>query len=101
MIGKLEEMVLLSLLRCGDDAPASSVFEELTTTIGKEKSFGSIYTTLDRMVAKKFVTENVKCAESGKTRRFFSISLEGRNELANSMNSTIKLSEGIQLPGLV
>ncbi len=100
MLGKLEEMVLLSLLRAGPKSPASKVYEILTERAQTEKSFGSVYTTLDRLVKKQFITEKqVENADKkGRTRRYFTISAQGTQALSESMQATNALAYGI-MPG--
>jgi DNA-binding PadR family transcriptional regulator len=103
MLGKFEEMTLLSLLRAGPKSPASAVFEVLTDRLGKEKSFGALYTTLDRLVDKKFVKVVSEPSGSGKakTRRLFTITGAGQRVLSQSLQSTKHMAEGLAIPGLV
>ena len=96
MIGKFEEFCLLALIRSGPDALASKVYETLCDHLGKEFKFGAVYTTLDRMVEKKWIKVSEQKPEGGgRTRRYFTISGEGRVALGNSLQSTQRLSIGL------
>jgi len=54
-IGEFEHMVLLAVLRLGDDAYAVTVREEILTHTGRHVSRGSIYITLDRLETKGYL----------------------------------------------
>lgn len=100
MIGKFEELVLLSLMRAGPEALASKVYAALIDRLGKEKSFGAVYTTLDRLVDKDYIAVTTPKVKTGKKRRYFTITGEGRAVLAKSMSTTVTMAEGLSLPGL-
>jgi hypothetical protein len=55
MLPKLEEMILLALLKQGPDTTAGTVQAMLAEATGREQAFGAIFTTLDRLSEKKFV----------------------------------------------
>jgi hypothetical protein len=52
MLGRFEEAVLLALI----DAKDELAIAEIPDKMKRESSFGAIYTTLDRMGEKKFIT---------------------------------------------
>ena len=54
-LGEFEQVVLLSILRLGDDAYAVSVRDEIARCTGREVSRGSIYITLDRLETKGYL----------------------------------------------
>lgn len=98
MIGKFEELVLLALIRTGPDSLASDVFEKLEEVANKEFKFGALYTTLDRMVAKKWVsTKEQKPANGGRKRRYFSITGQGHKALSESLVTTNNLLHGLSV----
>ena len=101
MIGKFEEHCLLALLRAGPSATASQIYNVLEDKIGDGFKFGAVYTTNDRMAQKKWVAvENREPEGGGRTRRYFTITGEGRKALDQSLSETSKLSSGLGLPGL-
>ena len=48
-LGEFEQVVLLAILRLGDDAYAVTVRDEILECTGRDVSRGSIYITLDRL----------------------------------------------------
>ena len=54
-LGEFEQVVLLSILRLGDDAYAVSVRDEILNCTGRDVSRGSIYITLDRLETKGYL----------------------------------------------
>lgn len=93
MIGKLEELTLLSTLRAGENAMASRIYDELVTCVGKDEiaSFGAVYTTLTRMAGKGFLIQTRFKDNNGKNRFAFTVSPSGRSALNQSMSSIHRL----------
>lgn len=101
MIGKFEELVLMSLMRAGPKSPASDVYEVIAGKLKTEPKFGAVYTTLDRMVSKKYVkVKEEKSAKTGRTRRYFTITGLGQTALSEAMQASQELSRGLVIPGL-
>ena len=51
LLGSLEEQVMLSVIRTGDEAYGMNVRRELESVTGREITIGSVYATLDRLEA--------------------------------------------------
>ncbi|OLP44615.1 PadR family transcriptional regulator [Rhizobium oryziradicis] len=87
MIGKFEELTLLSLLRAGPDSPAAKIYDVLETGLQSPPAFAALYTALDRMTKKGMISETQDT--SGKRpKRLFTMTAEGRRALDESMNAT-------------
>ena len=54
-LGEFEQVVLLAILRLGDEAYAVSIRDEILTCTGRTVSRGSIYITLDRLETKGYL----------------------------------------------
>jgi PadR family transcriptional regulator, regulatory protein PadR len=54
-LGELEQLILLAVLRLGDDAYGLSIARELEAQAGRRLSRGALYTSLDRLEAKGFL----------------------------------------------
>ncbi|KQV27851.1 hypothetical protein ASC97_05665 [Rhizobium sp. Root1203] len=87
MIGKFEELALLALVRAGPNAHAAKVYEVLEKTQSKLPAFAALYTALDRMVAKKLVSET-KDPSDKRAKRLFTITGEGNAALREALNAT-------------
>ena len=98
MLGSLEQFVLMAVLRQAGNAYGVSIGEELRTRTGKDYSLGSLYTTLERLEAKKYVRsrEGAATAErGGRAKRLFEITGLGQAALSESMRSTAAMARGL------
>lgn len=95
MLGKLEEIVLLSLRKRGPEAMAAAVYETIADEIAKHIAFGAVFTTLDRLVDKGFVDCRVQPASmntKNRPRKLYTISASGRKALDDSLVMTYNFS---------
>ena len=80
LLGSVEELALAVVQKLGDDANGMSVFEEIKT-IYPPISFGSVYTSLERMTWKGYLETRLGDPEprrGGRARRYFRITKSGR-----------------------
>jgi len=79
-LGSLEHIVMLGLMRLGDDAYGVSVRQEIETRTGREVSIGAIYATLDRLEDKGYVrsrTGEPTQERGGRAKRHFQVTAKG------------------------
>jgi DNA-binding PadR family transcriptional regulator len=98
-IGEFEQMLLLAVLRLGNDAYGVRLMEELDTAIGRRVSRGSVYVTLDRLEDKGWLTSQVSGARperGGRPRRIVSVTPEGLEQLRRSRAALITLWDGLE-----
>jgi PadR family transcriptional regulator PadR len=55
-LGELEQLVLLAILRLGDDAYGITVQQEIAERGARPVSLGAVYSTLSRLEEKGFVS---------------------------------------------
>ena len=55
VLGELEQLILLAILRLGDDAYGLSIARELESHAGRRLSRGALYTMLERLETKGLV----------------------------------------------
>ncbi len=94
---KLQEMVLLAVLRHGPDATAGDVQAALSDVLGKEQAFGSIFTTLDRLTQQKLVRWQRGQPDNrrgGRAPRLYTITARGESNLQASLQATRSLALG-------
>ena len=75
-IGEFEHMVLLSVLRLGDEAYAVTVRDEILAHTGRDVSRGSIYITLDRLETKGFLKSRLgepTAERGGRAKRYYTL----------------------------
>ena len=102
-LGSLEIMVLLALVRVGEDAYGVPISKEIEERSGREVSFGSVYAALERLVEKGFVISSLgepTPERGGRAKKFFRITGEGLRELRETQRALKSLWQGIpQLEG--
>ena len=99
-LGELELMVLLALVRLGDDAYGVPISKELLDLTGREVALGSVYAALDRLERKRFVISTLgdpTPERGGRAKRFFRITPAGIRALKASHTALMNLWTGIPL----
>jgi DNA-binding PadR family transcriptional regulator len=102
-LGEFEQVVLLAILRLGDLAYGVTIRREIAARTDREPSPGALYTTLDRLEDKGFLTSRMgdpTPQRGGRSKRFFKVSARGVEALARVQRSYQRLLEGIELPGV-
>lgn len=97
--GEFEQVVLLAILRCGDEAFAMEILGELEGTAERSVSRGALYRTLDRMEAKGWVqwrTEASTPERGGHRRRRFEVTSDGLTVLRNARTTLHRLWDGLE-----
>lgn len=99
-LGEFEQLVLLCLLRLGDDAPVLDLLTRLEDVAGRPISRGSLYRTLDRLEAKGWVAwsldEEDVPERGGHPRRRFRVTAEGIAVLRESRDALLDLWGGLE-----
>jgi PadR family transcriptional regulator, regulatory protein PadR len=82
-LGSFEEQVLMAIYYSGDRAYGGQVTEAIEEATGSEVSVGAVYATLERLLTKKLITweYGIDETESGKPKKMWSLSDEGRTSL--------------------
>jgi len=98
-LGEFEQMVLLSIMRLGEEAYGLAIHEELESVAGRSPSSGSLYTTLDRMERKGLIESRAGESTSergGRPRRYVHVTAEGKSQLARSRSTLLALWDGLE-----
>ena len=99
LLGEVEQLVLLVILRLGEGTYAVPIREELRKH-GVELSRGSVYVTLDRLERKKYVRswfDDPTPEPGGKSRRCFAIERDGIAALRANQKLLRRLQTGTLL----
>jgi DNA-binding PadR family transcriptional regulator len=102
-LGEFEHLVLLAILRLGDQAYGVAVRDVIVARTSRRPSAGALYTTLDRLEEKGLVTSRFgdpTPQRGGRAKRFFRVSAKGVEAVARAQRSYQQLSEGLTLPGV-
>lgn len=102
-LGEFELIVLLALLRVGENAygvPIARVIEEIT---GREAGIGSVYAALERLEQKGMVSSslgNPTPERGGRAKRYFRVTRAGLQQVRNTRKALVALWRGLpQLEG--
>ena len=98
-LGEFEQMVMLSILRLGDDAYGVAIRDELEGVAGRSPSSGALYTTLDRLQKKGLLDAHAEDGSSergGRPRRFMRVTPEGLEALSASRSRLLALWDGVE-----
>ena len=99
-LGEMELMVLLALVRLGDDAYGVPISKELLNLAGREVALGSVYAALDRLQEKGFVTSllgDPTPERGGRAKRYFRVTRPGLRALRMTRTALTNLWSGIPL----
>jgi PadR family transcriptional regulator, regulatory protein PadR len=101
-LGEFEQVVLLAILRLGDEAYGASIRAEIEACTGREPTPGALYTTLDRLEAKKMVRARMgepTAQRGGRAKRFFLVTQKGSTAVIQAQTSYQRLLSGLKLLG--
>jgi PadR family transcriptional regulator PadR len=98
-LGEFEQIVLLAILRLKDDAYAVPVREEIEGRTARSVARGALYTALDRLEAKHFVTSRMSeplAERGGRSRRYYAVTPAGVSALRASRHALLQLWNGLE-----
>ena len=102
-LGEFELMVLLALIRLGDDAYGVPISREIEERAGREVAIGSVYAALERLQEKGLVASRLgdpTAERGGRAKRYFRITAQGLHEVRETQRALVKLWRGLpQLDG--
>lgn len=99
LLGSLEHIVLLALVRLGPGAYGMTVRREIEQRTGRSISIGAVYSTLERLEAKGFVSSSTgdpTPERGGRAKRLFRIETGGEQALATSHDAIRKMTVGLK-----
>lgn len=98
-LGEFEQIVLLAVLRLGTNAYGFSVQQEIQQRTGRTCSIGAIYTTLDRLEQKGFVSSRIgepTPERGGRAKKYFKVDGAGEAALKHSYAATASMVAGLE-----
>jgi PadR family transcriptional regulator PadR len=102
-LSNFELMVMLAIIRIGDDAYGVSISNEILETTGSEVLLGSVYDALTRLEEKGMVSSALGEAtpeRGGRAKRHFRTTPRGIRLVRDTQKSLVKLWKGLpQLKG--
>ncbi len=101
-LGEFEQIVLLAILRLGDNAYGVSIRNEIAECTGREPAPGALYTTIDRMEEKGLAQSRMgdpTPQRGGRAKRYIKVTKRGRAAVIAVQHSYRRLLQGIDLLG--
>ena len=98
MLGELEQLVLLAVLRVGPEAYALSVAEALETHAGRAVMIATVHKTLARLEEKGLVASRLgepTAVRGGRRRRHYAVTRAGRAAVRESFETLRRMSQGL------
>ena len=97
-LGELETLILLAVLRLGDQAYGVSVRDEIARRTGRRLTRGAIYTALRRLERKGFVGTQLSAPRpepGGRARRLLHVTPAGLDELRSTTRNLDRMRDGL------
>jgi PadR family transcriptional regulator PadR len=98
-LGEFEHLLLLAIMRQGNDISGSDVTGELTRRTGRAPARGTMYVTLDRLERKGYLESDMgdpTPERGGKAKRMYSITPAGVEALKRSGQALQAMWQGYE-----
>jgi len=99
-LGELEQMIMLAVARLEGVGYGMAILDELLERTGTEVAVASVYSALDRLERRDFVTSEMgepTPERGGRAKRFYTLTPAGAYALARSRAALDALWEGVDL----
>jgi len=100
-LGEFEHLVLLAIIRLGNDAYGMQVRRELSACTGRDVSIGAVYATLERLTAKAWIGSTLGEAtpeRGGRAKRSFYVTGAGIRASNRTRSELAAMLEGLSFP---
>jgi DNA-binding PadR family transcriptional regulator len=100
--GTFEQLLLLALLRLGDDTYGVPIRDAIEARTGRTVSPGAIYTALDRLERRGLVRSRLAeptAIRGGKRKRCYRLTARGSEAIAQAHADILEMARGLK-PGL-
>ena len=99
-LGEFEQIVLLAVLRLGDDAAyAVPILDEIARCTGRAISRGSVYITLDRLETKGYLRSwlaDPTPERGGRSKRYYALRPRAVEALRDNRRALLALWRGVE-----
>jgi len=98
-LGEFEQMILLALVRLGDDAYGVTIREEIERQTGREVFVGAVYTALGRLQKQGCVSSSIgepTAKRGGRRKKFYALEPEGEAALSRTLEAYRRMTHGIE-----
>jgi PadR family transcriptional regulator PadR len=100
-ISRADEILLLAVLKLGDDATGVTIIKEIRKTMGKRLSLGGLWVSLDILAKRGLVTKRLgdpTPRRGGRRKLYYRLTNEGREALEQIQVLNRTLWRGVSEP---
>jgi PadR family transcriptional regulator len=97
-LGEVEQLLLLAIVRLGDDAYGVTIRQEIAGRTGRDVAIGQLYTSLDRLERKGLVASTMSeptAERGGRSRRHFRLRPPGVAALQQTRARLARMWDGL------
>jgi DNA-binding PadR family transcriptional regulator len=97
-LGEFEHVVLLAVLRLGNEAYAVAIRDEIEACTGRRASRGSVYVTLDRLETKGYLKSSFgdpTAVRGGRAKRYYALRPRAVAALQESRRALLQMWRGV------
>jgi PadR family transcriptional regulator PadR len=98
-VGEFEQLVLLAIVRLAGDAYGSTIREEIEDRTDRSVAIGALYTALDRLERKGWVSSQMSDPtpqRGGRAKRYYQLRPVGAAALRRSREALTRMWAGIE-----
>ena len=98
LLTDFELMILLSILRTGEDAYGVTIAREIEQTGGRRAILGAVYAALDRLERNSLVSSTVgepTPERGGRAKRFFEVTPQGMRAVKETQRALVALWQDV------
>lgn len=98
-LGDFEQLVLLGVMRLGEDAYGAAIRQEIEARSGRDVSINAVYTTLDRLEKKGLLHSWVgepTAQRGGRRRKFYGLCPAGTAAIRHAYEAFKAMSDGLE-----
>ena len=99
VLGDFEQLVLLGVLRLGDEAYGAAIRAEIHERSGRDVSINAVYTTLERLEDKGLLSSRVSeptHERGGRRRKFYAMRPAGEAALRHAYQAFRAMTRGFE-----
>lgn len=101
-LGEFEQLVLLAVLRLGEEAYSVAIVEDIESRTGRSVTHAAVYVALRRMEKKGLVRSwmgEPTPERGGRAKRFFEVLPAALGPLRDSRDALLAMWEGLEVEG--
>src|SRR6187399_2618742 len=99
LLTDFELMILLAVLRAGDEAYGVAIARDIEATTGRTVMMGAVYAALERLERNGLVASGVgepTAARGGRAKRFFRVTPQGLRAVKETRRALVALWSGVR-----